>query len=187
MNDGGRRIFNFSISLRKLVCIAVALLVISIPLRLALAHKGETHTTMKDEDHSAHGAKELEKVMGSLNESYIATVKPIFKKSCFDCHSSNTNYPWYSKVPGAKQLIESDITDAKEHLDMSADFPFKGHGAPKEDLEAIRDSVNEKTMPPFRYRMMHWSSGLNDSERATILRWVEEGLAQLESKPKLSH
>jgi hypothetical protein len=182
-----RRVFNFPFSLRKLAGLAFALSVISIPLRLALAHKGETHTPKKEENHSDHAAKELEKVMGSINESYIANVKPVFKKSCFDCHSSNTNYPWYSRVPGAKQLIESDIAEAKEHLDMSADFPFKGHGAPKEDLEAIRDSVNEKTMPPFRYRMMHWSSGLNDSERTTILRWVEESLAQLESKQTPSH
>jgi hypothetical protein len=85
-------------------------------------------------------------------------------------------------VPGAKQLIESDIAEAKEHLDMSADFPFKSHSVPKEDLKAIRDSLIEKTMPPFRYRIMHWSAGLSERERAVVLKWVEESLARLEKK-----
>ena len=156
-------------------------------LHVAFAHKGENHAPKKVEDHSAHAAKEREKAFAEINESYVASVKPVFKKSCFDCHSSSTNYPWYSKVPGAKHLIESDISEAKEHLDMSGDFPFKGHSAPKGDLEAIRDAVTEKTMPPLRYRIMHWDSALGENERATVLKWVEESLAKLESKSTPSH
>lgn len=57
---------------------------------------------------------------------------------------------------------------------MSNDFPFEGHGSPLEDLDAIEKTVNDGTMPPWNYRLMHPSSTLTDSEKSTVLRWIEE-------------
>jgi hypothetical protein len=79
----------------------------------------------------------------------------------------------------AKGLIESDLREAKEHLDFSLGFPFQGHGAPKEDLEAIADAVHDNSMPPFRYRLMHWSSALSQAEKDAVLAWVEKSLKVL--------
>lgn len=49
-----------------------------------------------------------------INQEYLKTVKPIFQKSCFDCHGNTTVYPWYYKVPGVKQLIDNDIDEVKQ-------------------------------------------------------------------------
>ena len=119
-----------------------------------------------------------------INEEYLVNVKPIFEKKCFDCHGSTTKYPWYYKVPGAKQLIEHDISESKEHLDMSNDFPFKGHGEPKDDLEAIKKSVQNKSMPPFRYRILHGDSALSEEEVKIVDAWVSRGVQLLELPKK---
>lgn len=127
-----------------------ASLLILASTSLALAHEGESHPSKKD--HRALPASDdSNEALKSINQSYIKNVKSIFQKSCFDCHSNQTNYPWYTNIPGAKQLIASDVAEANSHLDMSEDFPFKGHGSPVEDLAAIRKAVVENSMPPFRY------------------------------------
>lgn len=115
----------------------------------------------------------------AINADYLKTVKPTFQKSCFDCHSSSTRYPWYSGLPFAKGLISKDIEEAKSHLDMSKDFPFQGHGSPREDLEAILKALKENSMPPSRYRLMHWGSALSDQEKAAVNDWIERSLRVL--------
>jgi hypothetical protein len=155
------------------------LLVLSALLALpALAHKGHHH----GEAPSSASVKVPEGQGGAIervNRAYLSRVKPVFQKSCFDCHSNQSVYPWYYKVPGAKQLIDSDIAESKEHLDFSHDFPFAGHGTPAEDLQAIADSIQEGDMPPFRYRVFHPSSKLTDEDKKTVLDWVAESQAVL--------
>lgn len=119
-------------------------------------------------------------ILKAINEKYVQSVKPIFQEKCFNCHSNQTKFPFYYKMPGAKQLIDADIVEAKKHIDMSNDFPFQGHGTPKEDLEAIAKSVTNNDMPPFKYKMMHWKSGITKQEREQILQWTKESLESLE-------
>jgi hypothetical protein len=76
-------------------------------------------------------------------------------------------------------MIDSDIAEARKHLDMSDGFPFGGHGKPADDLVAISEEVLEGEMPPMSYRFMHWSAKPTDSERDSIVAWVERSLASL--------
>ena len=71
------------------------------------------------------------------------------------------------------------MKEAKVHLDFSNDFPFEGHGSPKEDLEAIAKSIKKGTMPPFRYTVMHWGSELSTDEKEAILKWADGSLQLL--------
>ncbi len=151
----------------------------SFLIGMALAHEHHQHHELPSP--STNQEKEH---LQQVNEKYLEKVKLIFQKSCFNCHSNQTVYPWYSKMPGAKQLINSDITEAKKHIDMTNDFPFKGHGTPKEDLEAIAKAVTEKTMPPFRYKIMHWQSGLTKQERENVLEWTRNSLNLLSQEEK---
>jgi hypothetical protein len=120
-----------------------------------------------------------------INERYLKSVKPIFQKSCFDCHSSNTRYPWYSNLSGVKQLIQTDIREAKDHLDMSQDFPFSGHASPLADLKAIDKAIRNSDMPPFRYRLMHPGSRLSEQDRNAVSEWVKTSLEVLNRKGEL--
>lgn len=141
------------------------------------AHKGEDHTdkeivknTLSVNDNTA---------LEEINNEYLQTIKPIFQRSCMNCHGSDTEYPWYYSLPGAKKLIDYDIRESKNHLDISNNFPFAGHGTPEQDLIAIQDSIEQGRMPPLRYRLLHWSSRVKPKEIQIIQNWTRSSLEKI--------
>ena len=134
------------------------MIILLISPTLVLSHGGNEHeekqkTVVKKEDNNI-------KIYKTINSEYIKDIKPIFKKKCFDCHGAATKFPWYYKIPGVKQMIDYDIKEAKEHLDMSKDFPFISHETPLKDLESLKEVSVENDMPPLRYILGHWDASL---------------------------
>ena len=152
-----------------MIWVALFLLILEIPL---FAHGGKDHRASKI---MVSTPSSLEQI----NSYYKKDIKEIFKAKCYDCHSSFTRTYWHSHLPIAKQMIERDIRDGRKHLDMSHDFPFEGHGSPKEDLQAIAKTIERSDMPPMRYRLLHPKSKLTSSEEETILLWIEKSLELL--------
>jgi hypothetical protein len=134
------------------------------------AHAGHEHGGPKDPEVQN---PEREKRLFQINDAYVARVKPIFQAKCFNCHSEDTKFPWYYAIPGVKQFIDSDIAEAKEHIEMTHDFPFRGHGSPEKDLEAVGSSIAEGDMPPWYYRLFHTGSKVTEEESEIILKWVK--------------
>jgi hypothetical protein len=159
--------------LKGTAALAAALLSLHLST-LALAHEGHHHTHGEVVNKAAPPGSEREKRLQQINQSYLATIKPIFQAKCFDCHSEATRFPWYYSIPGVKQYIDSDIREAKEHLEMTHDFPFRGHGTSEEDLEAIGASMVKGDMPPWSYRIFHSGSKVTDEEASKILSWAKE-------------
>lgn len=151
--------------------IAIALLTNS---NLVLAH-GEAHDKDKTKNNIIP-----DQVLQEINQNYLKNVKPIFQAKCFDCHSTKTNYPWYYSIPGIKQLIDSDIEEGLEHLDLTNDFPFKGHAAPEEDMEELAEVLDEDSMPLLSYRIMHWDSKLTEKDKTVIREWIRASLEKIE-------
>lgn len=114
-----------------------------------------------------------------VGTEYLARVKEILLRTCGDCHSDRTRYPWYHAVPGIREMIDRDIAEARTHLDISQDFPFKGHATPEEDLLALRKVVLDDTMPPWSYSLMHSEASLSANDRNTVFSWIDESLKAL--------
>jgi hypothetical protein len=121
-------------------------------------------------------APDYDQRLSKISESYGTAIRPIFEAKCFDCHSDRTEYPWYYRIPGVKQFIDSDIAEAREHLDMSQGFPFKGHreNPAEETLKEIGATIVEGGMPPWYYTLLHAGSKLTDEESKAILAWVKK-------------
>ncbi len=119
--------------------------------------------------------KALDSVYSIIQEDY-QKLQFLFQRACYDCHSSQTNYPWYYKLPFIKGLIDDDINEARKHLDLSDGFPFAGHGLPAEDLDAIKKVLEEGDMPPFKYKMLHWGAGFSPEEIDSVTTWVGQSL-----------
>jgi hypothetical protein len=117
-------------------------------------------------------------LLRGLDRRYAAEVRPIFEHKCLDCHSGQTRYPWYYKIPGVRQLIDSDIREARGSLDMTDGFPFQGRGSPKEHLTEVRSVVEESSMPPFLYRVAH-GAALTEEEKKIVLKWAADGIILL--------
>lgn len=121
--------------------------------------------------------------MEKINAQYKKQVKKIFSIKCLACHGNDESYlPWYYALPVAKQLIDHDREEAKVHMDMSNDFPFGGHGIPQEDLAAIEQTIKKGDMPPLRYKLLHWNSGLTPEEIKIIRSWLDESLNHLKKE-----
>ncbi len=121
--------------------------------------------------------------VGQVNELYVQSVRPIMESKCLDCHSGPTHYPWYHVIPGVKQIIDRDIIAARRDVDMSCDFPFLGNATPLEFLGAMRDVMEDGSMPPWRYRVMHPNSALSVEDENRILRWIDRGEEILKAAP----
>ena len=146
-------------------------------------HGGEEHDEERFLEVSHDSLKPVNKnvkeIYKLINSNYVINVKPIFKKSCFDCHSAQTNFPWYYKLPGVKQVIDSDIEEARKHLDFSNDFPFISHDMPIKDLESIEKSVSGGRMPPQKYLWLHSQKKLTTKEIEEVKKWVYQSLEAL--------
>jgi hypothetical protein len=150
----------------------VSLLLLALLLQpvFSFAHKNHEHS--KPTGSKPESVASGREFFGQINEDYSKTVKPIFEKKCMDCHSQNPRYPWYHGLPFVKGLIDGDIAESRTHLDLTDGFPFKGHGSPSEDLEAIAGSIKEGSMPPLRYLVMHPSAKISDEDKEAILSWI---------------
>lgn len=109
-------------------------------------------------------------------------LKPIFKDGCFDCHSDQTEYPWYHSLPIIKGWLDEHVAEARDELDMSNGFPFGGHSRRQADnLLKMKREIEEGEMPLLSYRIMHWGAAPNDEEKDSIYAWVDRSLILLAS------
>ena len=164
--------------------IVVALTAAALPYVSILSHgdkheeeKGETTQTAETAlDDSTTAVQDS--LYAVINENY-QIVRHIFEYSCFDCHSTFTIYPWYYEIPGIKGMIDEDMKEAKEHLDLSNDFPFGGHESQMEQLKAIREEIEDDKMPLISYRMMHWGRLIEGARRDSVFEWINASMALL--------
>jgi hypothetical protein len=102
-----------------------------------------------------------------------AEVQTILNKSCNDCHSNKTNYPWYANIqPVGWWLQYSHVNDGKRHLNFSeyASYPEK---KAKHKFEEIADEVKEGGMPLGTYTFMHGEAALSSEQVKTLADWAE--------------
>jgi len=138
-----------------------------------LAHTEHHHGKHSNTAQAEEPAADLKKVYADINKEYFLSVKPVFDKKCAACHSVDVAAPWYTSIPIVHWIVESDRSEAKEHLEISKGFPFAGHGTPEEDLKAIREVASKGTMPTWLYSFMHPGSKLTEEDKAKVLNWVD--------------
>lgn len=99
-------------------------------------------------------------------------VQPILDRSCNDCHSNRTVWPWYSEIAPISWLVASDVSDGRRHMNFSEWGTYPGYK--REDLlnEACR-IVTERDMPLLTYVITHREGRLSDSDREAVCRWTK--------------
>ncbi len=98
-------------------------------------------------------------------------VVKILQKSCFDCHSHQTRWPWYSYVAPVSWLVAHDVNEGREDLNFSK----WNHYTPKkrhELLEEIVEETNEGKMPPWFYTLVHPSAKISELDRQMLENWA---------------
>lgn len=90
--------------------------------------------------------------------------RELFFRACKNCHSNETDWPWYSWIAPASWLVQHDVEEGREHLDVSdwgrAEEQHGDHAA---------KMVREDEMPPWFYRPAHPEGWLSESERRELI------------------
>ena len=84
-------------------------------------------------------------------------------RACFDCHSNQTTYPWYSNVAPVSWLTERDVVAGRRRLNFSQWNGTQGR------VNEVSRIVSEGEMPPFYYVWMHPSANLTSDEKAALI------------------
>ena len=101
-------------------------------------------------------------------------VMQILRTSCYDCHSNEVVWPWYSNVAPMSWLVAYDVDEAREHLNFSEWASYSADDK-AEDIEEIWEEVEEGKMPLWYYLPLHPEARLSDADKQTIKVWVESG------------
>ena len=100
-------------------------------------------------------------------------VKNILKNSCWDCHSNETKWPWYSHVAPVSWFIADDVHDGRKHLNFSEWDKYNEVNRDKKKHD-ILDEINQDDMPLKMYTYLHPNSPLDISQKTIIRDWVEK-------------
>ena len=100
-------------------------------------------------------------------------VEQILRRSCFDCHSYETQWPWYAYIAPASWLVAYDVHEARDHLNFST-WQIYDEDERIDNLEEMWEEVEEGNMPLWYYLPLHPEANLDDRERKLLHEWVLE-------------
>ncbi len=112
----------------------------------------------------------------SLVYNVPQNVQSIFETSCYNCHSNNTDYPWYNKVQPVSWLLESHIEEGKSELNFS-EFGSYSMKKRKSKLKALAHEIKEGDMPLFSYTLMHRDARITKNKKTLLLNWINKKIA----------
>ena len=114
--------------------------------------------------------------VGSSKEIAIITpadpeVKALLKAACYDCHSNNTNYPWYATIQPMGWLLASHIRNGKAELnfDEFGNYPRRRQ---QSKLKSIASQVEDDEMPLGSYSLIHKEARLTLDQKTMIINWA---------------
>lgn len=101
-----------------------------------------------------------------------ANVAKIIKTSCYDCHSNETKYPWYTNFAPLSWWIKHHINEGREELNFSVWGTYK-EKRKKHKIEECVELVDEDEMPLSSYLITHEEAKLTADEKGYLLEWFK--------------
>lgn len=100
-------------------------------------------------------------------------VSNILRRSCYDCHSNNTNYLWYDYVQPGRWLVEKHIKEAKNELNFNE---WGNYSVRKQErlMRSIEEQIETGQMPLKSYTLLHKNAALDKDQMEVLLKWLKE-------------
>lgn len=105
--------------------------------------------------------------------SVPSKVKAALEVACYDCHSNNTRYPWYSNIQPVGWWLAKHVKEGKEDLNFS-EFGAYSSRRQINKLRSIENSIKDGTMPLSSYTLLHQDARLTSEEKALIIAWANK-------------
>ena len=102
-------------------------------------------------------------------------VKDVLRGACYDCHSNETQWPWYSNVAPLSWLVHHEVEEGRKRLNFSdwAEYASDPETA-SQKLAQISKFVASGDMAPWYYRMLRRCARLSAAQRDRVIRWVKQ-------------
>ncbi len=99
--------------------------------------------------------------------------RDLAKTACFDCHSNETIWPWYTNIAPASWLVYYDVVDGRRRMNFSewSNIRLREPG----ELASV---INEGEMPPFQYLLIHTSARLTADQKTQLVNGLLKTLGQ---------
>ena len=99
-------------------------------------------------------------------------IKMILKTSCYDCHSNETEWPWYSRIAPGSFLITRDVVEGRKHLNFS-EFSDMDVFDSTDVADEILEVLGESEMPIIPYLLLHPGASLSGSQTKALMGWAK--------------
>lgn len=153
--------------IKKILKFTLIILMIGFVVIQFIGRPNKTTTT---EITAAHITKQLQ---------VPSNVESILKRSCYDCHSNHTTWPWYSNIAPASWLVADDITHGRKKMNFS-DWTALSPAKRESRLNEICEEIKADEMPLPKYLLLHSDAKLSPSDKDILCKWVEAELKKIE-------
>ncbi len=99
-------------------------------------------------------------------------VKALAQRACFDCHSNETRWPWYSQVAPVSWLVQRDVQEARAKLN------FSEWQLPQKEADEAAEAVQEGEMPMPIFLLLHPEARLTDAEKQQLVAGLKTTLGE---------
>lgn len=103
------------------------------------------------------------------------SVMVILRSACYDCHSNNTHYPWYSNIQPVALFLNKHIVEGKKELNFD-EFGTYSKRRQQSKLKSIASQVKDGDMPLTSYKLLHSGARLRAYEKEQIISWANKSL-----------
>jgi len=157
------------IILRVLKWIAVVLIVIFLGIQFI---RPARTNPLVDESHTIFAHTQM-----------TPQVAAIFERSCRDCHSNKTVWPWYTNVAPISWWLTNHVNEGRQNLNLS-EWGRLDQDRQEKKLRQICDEVSDAVMPLSSYLPMHPQARLSAEDKKTLCDWTEAERARLSGQTK---
>jgi hypothetical protein len=126
----------------------------------------------------------LDPTLAIVNQMNVPpSVRSILERSCFDCHSNQTRWPWYSSFAPISWLVADDVKQGRNHLNLSewGTYTRKRQIA---KLDMMVSEVDKGQMPLKTYLLLHRDGTLSEADKDVFCTWAEQASDSLRATGK---
>ena len=109
-----------------------------------------------------------------LEPGAVATLR----RACGNCHSNQTEWPWYSRVPPVSWLLRKHVSQGRKFLNFSV-WPQYGTEGQGQLLALAATELEGGSMPPFPYSALHKEARLGGQERSDLIALLKRESGRL--------
>ena len=110
-------------------------------------------------------------VQGDLSGPLI--IKNALERSCYDCHSNQTRWPWYSGLAPLSWWIHHEVEEGRRRMNFSSWTDYTSDpGTEDQKLDEVTRLTAGRAMPPWYYLAMHPEARMTSGERLAITQWI---------------